>query len=114
MRGDVSDGLPENARWREEITRDAYLLFYELVPGDAVTEDEDDALVAKRAQYEEDRVLAMDCAADARRTPQELADQAFAAQTQAEEDHIAALADQVRSGIDSGLLRPFGFWPGGR
>lgn len=96
VRGSVVSGEPEDAKWAEEIARDCYLLFYELVPGDG----EDDINGKRMERWH--------------RVMQVMADAQIAAQSQVEEDHSGALREQVRSGglrIDGVPLQPFGFWP---
>ena len=34
---EAEDGLPRNERWRDELLRDSYMVFYELLPGDGST-----------------------------------------------------------------------------
>lgn len=94
VRGDVRVGLPENELWKEEIARDSYLLFYELVPGDGE--------VRGRGGNEEVKLQVM-------------ADEQFAKQSQVEEDHLAAIREHFMKGggavISGDIVRPFAFWP---
>eukprot|EP00177_Eucheuma_denticulatum_P000652 GFKZ01001169.1.p1 GENE.GFKZ01001169.1~~GFKZ01001169.1.p1 ORF type:complete len:422 (-),score=40.90 GFKZ01001169.1:1506-2771(-) len=96
VRGDVLVGLPEDANWREEIERDCYLLFYELVPGDG-----EDRL--KRG-----RSVGMDIRSQIR------ADEQLARQTQTEEDHVTAMTEHFANGGGASVMgepvRPFKFW----
>lgn len=97
VRGSVVSGEPEDERWAEEIARDCYLLFYELVPGDG-----EDDMNGRRAERW-------------RREMQIMADAQIAAQSQVEEDHCGAFREQVLSGgglsIDGVPLQPLDFWP---
>lgn len=76
---DVKTGAPERREWANEICRDSYLAFYELLPGDelrssgniscqvasdrrvaARAQSEEDARLARQTQAEEDRQTAED------------------------------------------------------
>lgn len=96
VRGDVRLGLPENESWKEEIARDSYLLFYELVPGDG------EIGWQGKGRREEMR-------------KQVMADEQFARQSQVEEDHLAAIQEHFMKGggalIGGEIIRPFAFWP---
>lgn len=62
-KGDTETGAPENRKWREELERDSYMLFYELVPGDGEISHSgrihQDELFARKKQEEEDCVAAL-------------------------------------------------------
>lgn len=96
VRGDVKLGLPENESWKEEIARDSYMLFYELVPGDGE--------IGRRGRGGKEEM---------RR--QVMADEQFARQSQVEEDHLAAIQEHFMKGggplIGGEIVRPFAFWP---
>lgn len=62
-KSDPVSGLPTRASWREELRRDAYLLLYELVPGDVADQPPSaDEAFATRRQEEEDARAALEFA----------------------------------------------------
>lgn len=75
-KGDVHTGAPEDAGWADEMRRNCYLLFYELVPGDG-------------DQQRHNHLYAFD------ERQQTWMDATLAAQTQVEEDYVAALHTHI-------------------